>query len=115
MPPLHSPLPPGSFLTCSSDDTIRVWTLDKIHEKNARGMYKRNIYSNVSTRIVEINQQHIWNVCMRKFMLIFGKILRYLKISREPLHVIATEEGKGGVPIAKGDDACMFLIKHFFY
>lgn len=48
MSPPNSPLPPGSFLTCSSDDTIRVWTLDKLNDKNSRGMYQRNIYSNVS-------------------------------------------------------------------
>lgn len=47
MAPPNSPLPPGSFLTCSSDDTMRVWSLDKITEKTTRGMYKRNIYSNV--------------------------------------------------------------------
>jgi len=40
-------MPPGSFITCSSDDTIRVWNLEKdIHNDT---LYKRNIYSNVST------------------------------------------------------------------
>lgn len=48
MAPPNSALPPGSFLTCGSDDTIRTWTLDKINENNVRGIYKPNIYSNVS-------------------------------------------------------------------
>lgn len=47
MAPRESPLPPGSFLTCSSDDTIRVWTMDR-SEQNSRGIYQKNIYSNVS-------------------------------------------------------------------
>lgn len=55
MAPPNSPLPPGSFLTCSSDDTIRVWTLDKISERNSRGIYQPNIYSNVSFVIAKIN------------------------------------------------------------
>lgn len=42
-------MPAGSFVTCSSDDTIRVWNLEKdVTAKDT--LYKRNIYSNVSTR-----------------------------------------------------------------
>ncbi|XP_031332031.1 uncharacterized protein LOC116162536 isoform X2 [Photinus pyralis] len=55
MSPSHCPLPPGSFLTCSSDDTIRVWTLDKLNDKNARGVYQRNIYSNELLKVVYID------------------------------------------------------------
>jgi len=40
-------MPPGSFVTCSSDDTIRVWNLEKDVSPNDT-LYKRNIYSNVS-------------------------------------------------------------------
>lgn len=40
-------MPPSSFVTCSSDDTIRVWNLEKDMSSN-NAMYKRNIYSNVS-------------------------------------------------------------------
>lgn len=36
-------LPPGSFLTCSSDNTIRVWTLGSGPEHPCRG----NAYSTV--------------------------------------------------------------------
>ena len=43
-------LPTGSFVTCSSDDTIRVWNLDPNMGTNT--IYRRNIYSNVSLSIV---------------------------------------------------------------
>lgn len=42
-----SAMPPGSFVTCSSDDTIRVWNLEKDLQPDDT-MYRRNIYSNVS-------------------------------------------------------------------
>lgn len=48
MSPQNCPLPPGSFLTCSSDDTIRVWTLDNLPNTTSQGIYQKNIYSNVS-------------------------------------------------------------------
>jgi hypothetical protein len=41
-------MPSGSFVTCSSDDTIRVWNLDPNLPPDNDTMYKRNIYSNVS-------------------------------------------------------------------
>lgn len=40
-------MPLGSFITCSSDDTIRIWNLEKDISPNDT-LYKRNIYSNVS-------------------------------------------------------------------
>jgi len=36
-------LPPGSFITCSSDDTIRIWNLSQNMATNT--IYRRNIYS----------------------------------------------------------------------
>ncbi|XP_069943226.1 uncharacterized protein Wdr62 isoform X3 [Cherax quadricarinatus] len=36
-------MPPGSFITCSSDDTIRVWNIDPAMSSDT--LYKRNIYS----------------------------------------------------------------------
>ena len=36
-------LPPGSFITCSSDDTIRIWNLSPNMPTNT--IYRRNIYS----------------------------------------------------------------------
>lgn len=41
-------IPKNSFITCSSDDTIRVWNLDRI-EYDRKSLYQKNIYSNVST------------------------------------------------------------------
>lgn len=40
-------IPKNSFITCSSDDTIRVWNLGKI-ESDRKSLYQKNIYSNVS-------------------------------------------------------------------
>ncbi|CAH1118398.1 unnamed protein product [Phaedon cochleariae] len=56
MAPPNSPLPPGSFLTCSSDDTIRVWTLDKLNENTSKGIYKSNIYSNELLKVVYVDK-----------------------------------------------------------
>ena len=42
------PMPAGSFITCSSDDTIRVWNLEPTLPPDNDTMYKKNIYSNVS-------------------------------------------------------------------
>eukprot|EP00095_Tigriopus_kingsejongensis_P003257 maker-scaffold69_size418775-snap-gene-2.28 protein:Tk03257 transcript:maker-scaffold69_size418775-snap-gene-2.28-mRNA-1 annotation:"mitogen-activated protein kinase-binding protein 1-like isoform x2" len=36
-------LPPGSFVTCSSDDTIRIWNLSQNMSNST--IYRRNIYS----------------------------------------------------------------------
>ena len=41
-------MPVGSFVTCSSDDTIRVWNLDPNIDTSQDPTYRRNIYSNVS-------------------------------------------------------------------
>ena len=43
-------LPPGSFITCSSDDTIRIWNLDP-HMKDFK-FYKRNIFSQELLKII---------------------------------------------------------------
>jgi len=36
-------LPPGSFITCGSDDTVRIWNMDTMMPANT--LYRRNIYS----------------------------------------------------------------------
>jgi len=36
-------LPPGSFITCGSDDTVRIWNMDTTMPANT--LYRRNIYS----------------------------------------------------------------------
>ena len=43
-------LPEGSFVTCSSDNTIRVWNVTPGMDTDTN--YKRNIYSNVSRTVV---------------------------------------------------------------
>ncbi|XP_018057548.1 PREDICTED: mitogen-activated protein kinase-binding protein 1 isoform X3 [Atta colombica] len=51
-------MPPGSFITCSSDDTIRVWNLEKdIHNDT---LYKRNIYSNELLKVLYIDSELIY-------------------------------------------------------
>ncbi|CAM1318924.1 WDR62 (predicted) [Pycnogonum litorale] len=45
-----SVLPSGSFITCSSDDTVRVWNLDQHMASDT--VYKRNIYSNELLKIL---------------------------------------------------------------
>ncbi|KAK7487107.1 hypothetical protein BaRGS_00021602 [Batillaria attramentaria] len=44
------PLPPGSFITASSDDTIRVWNLEP--QMTETPNYKRNIYSSELLKVV---------------------------------------------------------------
>lgn len=44
-------IPRNSFITCSSDDTIRVWNLDRI-ECDRKSLYQKNIYSNVSMNTI---------------------------------------------------------------
>ncbi|XP_065561078.1 mitogen-activated protein kinase-binding protein 1-like isoform X4 [Artemia franciscana] len=39
----HGVLPPLSFITCSNDDTVRIWNLEPCAINN--GVYRRNIYS----------------------------------------------------------------------
>ncbi|XP_076100520.1 uncharacterized protein LOC143069661 isoform X9 [Mytilus galloprovincialis] len=43
-------LPPGSFITCSSDDTVRIWNLDP-HMKDMN-IYKRNIFSQELLKVI---------------------------------------------------------------
>uniref|UniRef100_A0A8C8R7I4 WD repeat domain 62 n=1 Tax=Pelusios castaneus TaxID=367368 RepID=A0A8C8R7I4_9SAUR len=53
----RSCLPPGSFLTCSSDNTIRVWNV----ESSTGSMFQKNIYSNNLLKVVYVdnNNQHL--------------------------------------------------------
>ncbi|XP_039299176.1 mitogen-activated protein kinase-binding protein 1 [Nilaparvata lugens] len=50
-------MPPGSFVTCSSDDTIRFWNLDNSNESNNKTMYRRNIYSNELLKVMYIDPE----------------------------------------------------------
>jgi len=40
-------LPSGSFITCSSDNTIRIWNYET-HSSSDKSTRKNNFYSNVS-------------------------------------------------------------------
>ncbi|XP_075219511.1 WD repeat domain 62 isoform X2 [Lycorma delicatula] len=50
-------MPPGSFLTCSSDDTIRVWNLDNSDDSDNKTIYRRNIYSNELLKVMYIDPE----------------------------------------------------------
>ncbi|XP_070620485.1 WD repeat-containing protein 62 [Erythrolamprus reginae] len=45
-------LPPGSFLTCSSDSTIRFWNL----ENSTQGPFKKNVYSDNLLKVVYVEK-----------------------------------------------------------
>ncbi|XP_071632711.1 uncharacterized protein Wdr62 isoform X4 [Temnothorax longispinosus] len=49
-------MPPGSFITCSSDDTIRVWNLERDSTPNDT-LYKRNIYSNELLKVLYVDPE----------------------------------------------------------
>ncbi|XP_064622019.1 mitogen-activated protein kinase-binding protein 1-like isoform X4 [Lineus longissimus] len=53
-------LPPGSFITCSSDDTIRFWNLDT-HVNTDIGL-RRNIYSHDLLKVVYTDPEYTF-VC----------------------------------------------------
>ena len=48
-----SVLPQGSFVTCSSDDTIRIWNLANNMANNT--VYKRNIYSEELLKMIYVD------------------------------------------------------------
>ncbi|CAG0914145.1 unnamed protein product [Notodromas monacha] len=47
-------LPFGTFFTCSSDDTIRIWNLNPKMPTNT--LYKRNIYSNELLKVLYVDK-----------------------------------------------------------
>lgn len=49
-------MPSGSFVTCSSDDTIRVWNMEKDVSPDDT-LYKRNIYSNELLKVLYIDPE----------------------------------------------------------
>lgn len=50
-------MPAGSFLTCSSDDTIRVWNLDYSEPEETNSLYRRNIYSNELLKVLYVDPE----------------------------------------------------------
>jgi WD40 repeat protein len=51
-------LPFGTFFTCASDDTIRIWNLDPKMANNT--LLKRNLYSNVSINHANVRLFIAW-------------------------------------------------------
>ncbi|XP_058453064.1 uncharacterized protein LOC131431397 isoform X2 [Malaya genurostris] len=47
-------LPSDSFLTCSSDDTIRVWDIDNCESTD---LYRKNIYSRELMKVIYIDEE----------------------------------------------------------
>ncbi|XP_057317012.1 mitogen-activated protein kinase-binding protein 1-like isoform X2 [Hydractinia symbiolongicarpus] len=60
-------LPSGSFLTCSSDDTIRIWNLESGSVTNK--VYPRNLYSKELLKVVYIDEglTHLQDTSMAPF------------------------------------------------
>ncbi|KAK2147296.1 hypothetical protein LSH36_561g03000 [Paralvinella palmiformis] len=57
-------LPRGSFFTCSSDDTIRIWNVDP--HMSTDTPYKRNIYSNELLKVIYTDQD-LCNIVEKEF------------------------------------------------
>ena len=55
------PLPPGSFLTCSNDNTLRIWNLYP-HINLSGTTYEPNVYSNELLDIVYIDTDHLMDI-----------------------------------------------------
>ncbi|KAK0176428.1 hypothetical protein PV328_000561 [Microctonus aethiopoides] len=53
---LNNAMPPGSFITCSSDDTIRVWNLQKELTPD-QSLYNRNIYSDELLKVIYVDPE----------------------------------------------------------
>ncbi|KAF6208405.1 hypothetical protein GE061_016861 [Apolygus lucorum] len=64
------PVPPGSFVTCSSDDTIRVWSVDTQLKTQPGGAYQRNIYSNELIKVLYVDPELS---CLKDVELIGGE------------------------------------------
>ncbi|XP_072030662.1 uncharacterized protein [Amphiura filiformis] len=52
---LREMLPPDSFITCSSDDTMRIWNTDPAMTSD---VFKRNIYSKELLKILYIDEEY---------------------------------------------------------
>ncbi|XP_014259759.1 mitogen-activated protein kinase-binding protein 1 isoform X3 [Cimex lectularius] len=63
-------VPPGSFVTCSSDDTIRIWNVDSQHKTQAGSAYQRNIYSKELIKVLYIDPELN---CLKDMELIGGE------------------------------------------
>lgn len=54
-------LPPGSFLTCSSDDTIRIWNTDLENvssmDRGQNYIYRKNYFSSELLKIIYMDPE----------------------------------------------------------
>lgn len=85
-------LPRGSFLTCSSDSTIRIWTLDR----GAVPELQRNIYSHDVQKIlyVDHNLQRLKDPANSTDKLENGACgVRVIQISPDGLHLASGDKG----------------------
>ncbi|KPP65215.1 WD repeat-containing protein 62-like [Scleropages formosus] len=90
--PSKSCLHPGSFLTCSSDNTIRLWHIDPQHNQSPSAKYGRNLYSRDLMKIVYVGKdtqhlQHEWGEGGSIADVKSG--IRVLKISPDGQHLAA--------------------------
>ena len=53
---VKSLLPPGTFITCSSDDTIRIWNVE-LNQSCDSYIYKRNIFSSCLLKVLYIDPE----------------------------------------------------------
>ncbi|XP_055635458.1 uncharacterized protein LOC129775144 isoform X2 [Toxorhynchites rutilus septentrionalis] len=79
-------LPSDSFLTCSSDDTIRVWDIDNCESNE---LYRKNIYSKELMKVIYIDEE-----------------LNFIKDMDNPIHNTeknSSYDGRNGVRCIKID------------
>ncbi|XP_055599901.1 uncharacterized protein LOC129749077 isoform X2 [Uranotaenia lowii] len=77
-------LPSDSFLTCSSDDTIRVWDIEN---GESTDMYRKNIYSKELMKVIYIDEE-----------------LNFIKDTDNPIHNTeknSSYDGRNGVRCIK--------------
>lgn len=64
------PFPPGTFVTCSSDSTIRFWNLNGAGSDTKRNMFSKELlrtifvgedFSTMKARRYDIGRSHWWN------------------------------------------------------
>uniref|UniRef100_A0A5S6QY66 Mitogen-activated protein kinase-binding protein 1 n=1 Tax=Trichuris muris TaxID=70415 RepID=A0A5S6QY66_TRIMR len=114
---LASPIPPGTFVTCGTDDTIRVWSLDVEarcpYDEGNRGLCHANIYSGELMKIIYCDPDL---VCLRdaemtnadskektEYHLDGRSGVRSIKVSPDCQH-LASGDRNGNIRIYSMDD-----------
>lgn len=93
-------LPPSSFFTCSSDNTIRLWHTDP-------PTAHRNLYSNVRQQHNSVQAPRCLYGVMTHFLFVFQDLLRILYVGENTQHLQAEGErgesagadGKAGIRV----------------